>query len=424
MVQDQFFINMSSSSDSDSEDVSMSKLMNKIKNNPKLMKKFGLEASGSSVDNAVNPITTDNLPVKRKNPSSPLKLKKFKKVLTKNDHSVSDARSPDVIGLVSGASNAGASISNRSENNDEDEENLSCVNSESDEDELSQLENILNASSDVEEHVSASDDDFEIIGDTPKGNWSPSKKILDWYLKVADLELNKDLISKIHEEFKTEDSLNDHFQPPKLPPSLWSAVQSNSADSYRLKSLYKSQELLYLSIKPLLSVASTCSKDYRPNILKSIQLICATNLNLNRYRRTIISPHLKSDLRKNILSLPVKHDSVFGEEFSKTADNIIKEQSAMEKVLAKKSSFHNASSYPYNRTKNTGVSYGYNKPGPSHGYNKPGSSYDGYQSFRGRGSYSSRGRGRGRRGSGRRGGNSNPFNDSNKSSSSKPNSSN
>ena len=58
-------------------------------------------------------------------------------------------------------------------------------------------------------------------------------------LKVNNKD-NKDLISNIHEEFNTEESINNNFQPPELPLSVWSAVQLNSTDSYRLKSLYNS----------------------------------------------------------------------------------------------------------------------------------------------------------------------------------------
>ena len=45
--------------------------------------------------------------------------------MTRNDPSISYATSPDVIGLVSSASNADEIIPNRSENNDEDEKNIS-----------------------------------------------------------------------------------------------------------------------------------------------------------------------------------------------------------------------------------------------------------------------------------------------------------
>ena len=65
---------------------------------------------------------------------------------------------PDVIGLVSGASNTGASFSNRSENSDEennnsdnnnnsdeDEENLPCVNSDSE----TETDLLLNSSTNI-----------------------------------------------------------------------------------------------------------------------------------------------------------------------------------------------------------------------------------------------------------------------------------
>ena len=53
------------------------------------MKKYGLEASsGNSVENSVNPNPVKDLAGKRKTSSSPLKLVKFKKIMTKTDTSV------------------------------------------------------------------------------------------------------------------------------------------------------------------------------------------------------------------------------------------------------------------------------------------------------------------------------------------------
>ena len=65
-------------------------------------------------------------------------------------------------------------------------------------------------------------------------------------------------------------------------------------------------------------------------------MISSSNLLLNRFRRSTIAPHLKNELRKQVLSLPVTHDSFFGQDFCKATDNLVKEQSAIEKVVFKK----------------------------------------------------------------------------------------
>ena len=50
-------------------------LVHSIKNNPELLKIYGVEASsGNYEENSVNPNPVKDPPVKRKTPSSPLKL--------------------------------------------------------------------------------------------------------------------------------------------------------------------------------------------------------------------------------------------------------------------------------------------------------------------------------------------------------------
>ena len=119
--------------------------------------------------------------------------------------------------------------------------------SDGEDDDLQILENIINEheSEKVDSENEASDDEFEVMGQIPKANWVPSEKIIEWYLKVADLELSKEVITTIQDDFKAEGEIDSHFQPPKFPDPLWSAVNSSSADTFRLKYLYKTQENLY-----------------------------------------------------------------------------------------------------------------------------------------------------------------------------------
>ena len=90
-------------------------------------------------------------------------------------------------------------------------------------------------------------------------------------------------------------------------------------------------------------------KTSQNKIIEAIQLICSSNLQLNRFRRATIAPHLKPELRKQVLSLPVTHNSFFGEDFNKATDNLIKEQSALDKIIIKKPITKRLS---YNKTNN------------------------------------------------------------------------
>ena len=317
-------------SESESEtpqiDDSTTKLIQKIVNDPSLAKKLGLFLSQDEGSKGIKRKDTGS--------HSPVKLKQVKKGNCSKD--LPGGRSPNRIAPAPETSDNGATPADSQSGKD-------TLESESEEDANEKLEEILNRS--FSDHNNASDndhsdnDEFEIMGDKPSPSWSPSQKSLDWFLKVADLDLNKEIISQIQEDYKGSDSLETHFEPPRFPSALWSAVQNNHADVFRLKVILKAQENLYLAIKPLLAAADNSPKPVRSEILKAIQLICASNLSLNRFRRSTIAPHLKSDLKKQLLSLPIKHNTMFGEEFGKVTDNLIKENSVVEKILAKKSSF-------------------------------------------------------------------------------------
>ena len=152
-------------------------------------------------------------------------------------------------------------------------------------------------------------------------------KVLDFYKKVADLELEKEDCEKLKEAWKPSEEFSPHFEPPKLPQALWQTISSNSqADFHRAKTIFKAQDYIYVALRPILSaLESTKDKSLRSNLCSAVQLLCSSNLLLNRYRRASVSYHLKPDLRKQVLALPVKHDSLFGGDFDKTADNIVKE---------------------------------------------------------------------------------------------------
>ena len=118
-------------------------------------------------------------------------------------------------------------------------------------------------------------------------------------------------------------------------------------------------------------------------LIESIQLICSSNLDLNKFRRVMVARHLQPHLRKQILKLPVTHNSCFGEDFSKATDNIIKEQSAIEKVIYKKPAYLRLS-YSAKRLGNSNFKQSFRGKG-GRGSSRGGSSRGSYLKTRGRG---------------------------------------
>ena len=226
--------------------------------------------------------------------------------------------------------------------------------------------------------------DLDIIGGSEGESWTPSKKSFEWCLKVADLEMKKEDLDKIKKDFKANEKLSSHFEPPRLPTSVWNSINSSSnhTEGTRLKTIYKAQEYICLAVKPLISSLSLLPKESRSNLSTAIQLLCNANLTLNHYRRAVVTPHIKKDLRKQILGLPVTHDSFFGENFEKTADTVLKEQNTLNKIFITQKPNFKKSSGPW-------------KNSAQHNSGNNDSSFRGKTSGRGRGYRGGR-RGRGR----------------------------
>ena len=148
--------------------------------------------------------------------------------------------------------------------------------------------------------------------------------------------MKKEVVDELASKYQGEEEVESHFTPPKFPPTLWASAQSSQADVFRLKAIYKVQQKMFLAIKPLLDVLADASNNSAPKTIEAIQLICSGNLMLNRLRRSTVAPNLKQELRKQIFALPVTHNSFFGTEFNKAADELIKEQTAFDKILNKK----------------------------------------------------------------------------------------
>ena len=289
------------------------KLLEKLNKNPVLARKLGLlEDSPTSH--------------KRKD-RSPIK---FNNVL-KN----TEGKRPSKKGkLPENAPETEASTSNlesQFEMLDNESDNAECDS----EDELDQLDNLLSNQPEEDESLDRTDE-FDILSGPEKPNWVPDKKAFKFFLKAADIDLKKEVLSELTSKYQGEEDVEAHFCPPKFPPALWASTQSSQADVFRLKAIYKVQQNLFLAIKPLLDVLAVSGDENTPRIIEAIQLLCSSNLMLNRLRRSTVAPSLKADLRKQILALPVTHNNFFGEEFNKAADNLIKEQTALDKIMFKK----------------------------------------------------------------------------------------
>ena len=103
-----------------------------------------------------------------------------------------------------------------------------------------------------------------------------------------------------------------------------------------MKAIFKVQQNLLLAIKPLLNILdSALSPEDNEKVRESIQLICSGNLQLNRLRRAATSQHLKADVCKQMFKVPVTHNSLFGDDFSKTTEECLKQISALHKASKK-----------------------------------------------------------------------------------------
>ena len=214
------------------------------------------------------------------------------------------------------------------------EDENSNSDSDNSEDPLEALEKEVNISDESADEETAHKK-FNLLGDTDTPNWSPSKESLEFYMQAVDVQLKSEINKALVDKYKSSDKIDEHFSAPRLPEALWNAVQGDFHDSNRLKAVFKIQNNLFLAIKPLLSLLDTVEKEQADMLLESIQLICSSNLDLNKFRRVMVARHLQPQLRKQVLNLPVTHNTCFGDDFSKATDNIIKEQAAIDKVIKK-----------------------------------------------------------------------------------------
>ena len=195
----------------------------------------------------------------------------------------------------------------------------------------------LDSDEEEEEHDPVDSDDqdeLQLIGDKVEVKWLPKDSILAWFKKAADIELKPEDVKDLRDKYEASEDIQEHFMPPRLPEPFWNTVNARShSDTFKAKSIYKSQDYINLAIKPLLSALESCPKETKSHLLPSIQLLCSANLQLSRLRRATCAPYIKKDLKKQLLSTPVTHSCLFGDSFEKTSESVIKESSTMNKFL-------------------------------------------------------------------------------------------
>jgi len=200
--------------------------------------------------------------------------------------------------------------------------------------EFHDLENaILRDSSPVNDNS-----DLPVIGCPSNPTWEPSKKALEWYRKVADIEIKYNEFNEIKAKFSPNEEISRDFTPPEVPPIISNSLKPDSSEMFKQNALSKSQEFIFTAMAPLLDVLKDSEdRSIKSKVASSIQMLCTANLKLNRFRRALLSPLIKNEYRKSMLSSPISHNSLFGDSFDKCAEDAIKEQSSSHKVLSNSS---------------------------------------------------------------------------------------
>ena len=213
----------------------------------------------------------------------------------------------------------------------------------------------------VDEPVDNDTSDIPILCSGTKGSWQPSSSTLKWFCQVADTELEDSLIDEVTEKFQPASEVEKHFEPPKLPKSIWDRLVHNNSELSNQRNIIKSQKIICNAMMPLLTVLDSMENSDPNQLLlaNSIQLLCTSNLKLSKARRTAIAPFVKPDLRKSLFEQPASHLHLFGSEFESCTESAIKAQSSLSRILlppksksfSKPSESRPSGSSRYNKTK-------------------------------------------------------------------------
>ena len=183
------------------------------------------------------------------------------------------------------------------------------------------------------------DPEFEIpiINCSSSPSWSPPKKSFAWLKKkgIADYELTNADIKSLKEEFSPPEEVKEFFTPPLLPDSIYSELAECSQDDKRQAIIKKIQSLSTLALMPLLSLLELTEPKSESQALaaKTIQILCHTNLQLSRLRRTLVARFVNPEIRKAMYSQPITHSSFFGTDWSTSADAALKARALSTKLV-------------------------------------------------------------------------------------------
>ena len=191
----------------------------------------------------------------------------------------------------------------------------------------------------VDGNFSSDTCDIPILTVKQDHSWDAPKKSFEWFKRIADSELSDADLDNFMKDFIPPNDIAKHFEPPRLPNAIWNRIkaQSYSSDEFlKQRSIMKSQKFQSSAIMPLLSVLESL-KPSDPNqrlVASAIQMLCSSNLQLTRLRRTSVAKFAQSVLRQPLFSQPVTHLHMFGADENESAEKVLKTQAtSFSKVL-------------------------------------------------------------------------------------------
>lgn len=232
--------------------------------------------------------------------------------------------------------------------------------------------------------------DIPIIGVSNSSTWTPPPKAFAWFRKVADMGIPDEQFRSLDQSYLPPDSVAHYFEPAKLPPAVWDSVKLNRGSTLKLKACHRAQSYITSAFKPLLSVLESLdpSDDNRSKLAHAIQLLSSSNLQFNRFKRAMAGPFIKKEFRKTMLSQPITHNCLFGEDFGKTSELALKDVSSSSRILQSPQSFRRP--FQTQGRSNSGPSRPQTDPSAVSQASDSGRYNPGYNPYRARG-----GRGRG-----------------------------
>ena len=310
--------------------------------------------------------------------SSPIRLSSFSKSNSDNSHE--DPQSDPNQSPVSSHSSDTHSIPGTSR---------SAIASDSHENDLEA--DFLNHCSSDEDHpveIDKSKCNIPIIGDSPGHTWHPSEEVIDWYTRIADLQLSTSSFKEIDSKVIPSSEILNHFTPPKIPEVLYNAAKNNRNTHYSLTTVANSQQFCFSAIKHILPVLEKVDEDSKTQLATAVQLLANSNLTLNRFRRNCVASCINKDARQSLLSQEVSHNHLFGGDFEKASEVALKD-SVTSKIVAPPRSFRSFSKRHHQKDFSSNKKQSPSKYDP--GYDPDTNGFKSRRHYRGRKS-SSRGR--------------------------------